>query len=131
MDPKEDVVPSNNTSRAHRSTRSVNRSSHTSPSPVILRISPAQDGEQFGYIHLTPRERKHQETIQAYFTSTVHTGRSSPCHAPTLRSFLLQTLSALATSPFCATYPNISYAWDIGFSKTLPTLVMAALTICN
>jgi hypothetical protein len=69
MDPEEDVVPSNNASRAHRSTQSVNCSSHTSLLQVILRVSPAQDGEPFGYIHLTPGECKHLETIRAYFDS--------------------------------------------------------------
>ena len=70
MDLQEDFVPSHDASRAHHSTRSVDCSSYTSPSPVILRVSPAQDGEKFGSIHLTPGERKHQETIRAYFNST-------------------------------------------------------------
>jgi hypothetical protein len=126
MDPEEDVDPSNNVSWDHRSTQSVDRSSHTSLSPVIIRVSLAHDGEPFGYIYLTPGERDHQETVRAYFDSPA--GRSPPCHAPTLRNFFLQTLSALATSPFCATYLSICYAWDTGFSKTPPTPVMAALT---
>ena len=126
MDPEEDVDPSNDISWDHRSTQSVDCSSHTSSSPVIIRISPAHDGEPFGYIYLTPGESDHQETVRP--TSTVPAGRSPPCHAPTLRNFFLQTLSALATSPFYVTYLNISYAWDTRFLKTLHTPVMAALT---
>ena len=129
MDPEEDVDPSNNVSWDPRSTQSVDRSSHTSLLPVIIRVSPAHDGEPFGYIYLTPGESDHQETVRP--TSTVPAGRSPPCHAPTLRIFFLQTLSALATSPFYVTYLNISYAWDAGFSKTPPTPVMAALTFCG
>ena len=94
---------------------------------MIIHVFPTDDGEQFGYIYLTPGEREHQETVQAYFDSA---GRevTTPYHAPTLRNFFLQTISALTTSPFFATYLSISYAWDAGFSKTPPTPVMAALT---
>ena len=127
MDPEEDVVLSNDASRAHCSTQSVDCPSHTSPSPVILRVSPAQAREQFGYIHLTSGEHKHQETIRAYFDSAGREVITLPC--PNFeRNFFLQTLSALAMSPFCVTYLNISYAWDAGFLKTPPTPVMAALT---
>ena len=118
MDPVEDVDPSNDASRAHHSAESVDRSSHTSPLPVILHVSPAHDGEQFGYIYLTPGEREHQEAVRAYFDSASREVTTLPC--PDFEILFLQTLFALATSPFCATSPIISYAWDTGFSKTPP-----------
>ena len=87
MDPEGDVDPSNDTSRTHHSTQSVDCSSRTSPSPVILRVSPAHDGEQFGYIYLTPGEREHHETIQAYFDRAGREVTTLPC--PDFEEFLL------------------------------------------
>ena len=102
MVPKEDIVPSNNASRAHRSTQSVDCSSHTSPSPVILCITPTQDGEPFGYIHLTPREHKHLETIRAYFDSADREVITLPC--PDFEEFLLA--NSLCTR-------NVSFLCDL------------------
>ena len=73
MDPKKDVVLSYDASQAHRSTQFVNRSSHTSPLPVILRISPAHAWEQFG-------------TIQAYFDTAGREVTTLPC--PDFEAFL-------------------------------------------
>ena len=87
MDSEEDVDPSTNISWDHRSTQSVDRSSHTSPSPVIIRVSPAHDGEPFGYIYLTPEERNHQETVRAYFDSAGREVTTLPC--PDFEEFLL------------------------------------------
>ena len=87
MDPEEDVDPSNNVSWDPRSTQSVDRSSHTSLLPVIIRVSPAHDGEPFGYIYLTPGERDHQETVRAYFDSAGREVTTLPC--PDFDKFLL------------------------------------------
>ena len=54
---------------------------------MILRVSPAHDGEQFQYIHLTPGEREHQETIRAYFDSEGREVITLPC--PDFEEFLL------------------------------------------
>ena len=87
MDHDEDVDPSNDASWAHCSTKSANRFSHTSPSPVIISVSPAHNGEQFGYIYLTPGEREHQETVQAFFNSAGREVTTLPC--PDFEEFLL------------------------------------------
>ena len=94
MDPKADIevnaVPSNTASWTHGAERSSGAklsSSHTSPSPVILRISPAQDGAQFGYIHLASGEIDHQEAIRAYFDSAGREVTTLPC--PDFEGFLL------------------------------------------
>ena len=87
MDPDEDVDPSNVVSWDHRSAQSVDRSSHTSPPPVIIRVSPAHDGEPFRYIYLTPGERNHQETIRAYFDSAGREVTTLPC--PDFEDFFL------------------------------------------
>ena len=39
------------------------------PTPVILRISPANDGDMAGYIHLAPNEFTHQSALVAYFNN--------------------------------------------------------------
>ena len=87
MDPEEDVDPSTDISWDHCSTQSVNRSSHTSPLPVIICVSPAHDGEPFGYIYLTPREHNHQETVRAYFDSAGREVTTLPC--PVFEEFIL------------------------------------------
>jgi hypothetical protein len=87
MDPDEDVDPSNVVSWDHRSAQSVDRSSHTSPPPVIIRVSPAHDGEPFRYIYLTPGERDHQETVRAYFDSAGREVTTLPC--PDFEEFFL------------------------------------------
>jgi hypothetical protein len=61
--------------------------------PVILRISPAQEGEQFGHIYLTPDELLHQVAIQAYFDSAGREIMTLPC--PDFEGFL--TLNSLRT----------------------------------
>ena len=98
----QDVISSNNTSPLffHRSTQSVNRFGHTSLSPVILRVSPAHNGEQSGYIHLTPGERVHQETMQAYFVNAGREVITLPC--PDFDGFLLaQSLRTCNVSFLC------------------------------
>ncbi len=87
MDPKEDVDPSIDVSWDQCSTQSVDCSSHTSPLPVIIPVSPAHDGEPFGYIYLTPGERDHQETVQVYFDSAGREVITLPC--PDFEEFLL------------------------------------------
>ena len=104
MDPKKDVVPSNDASRAHLSTQSFDCSSHTSPSPVILRISPAQDDGQFGYIHLTPGERQHQETIRAYFDSAGRKVTTLPCSD--FEEFLLANYLCTRNVSFLCSLPE-------------------------
>ena len=54
---------------------------------MILRISPAQDGAQFGCIHLALGELDHQEAILAYFDSAGREVTTLPC--PDFEGFLL------------------------------------------
>ena len=54
---------------------------------MIIRVSPAHDGEPFGYIYLTPGERDHQETVRAYFDSAGREVTTLPC--PDFEEFLL------------------------------------------
>ena len=104
MDPEEDVDPSKDTSWSHRSTQSVDRSSHTSPSPVIIGVSPAHDGERFGYIYLTPGEWEHQETVRAYFDSAGRKVTTLPC--PEFEKFLLASSLRTCNISFLCNLPE-------------------------
>ena len=104
MDPEEDVGPSKDTSWSHRSTQSVDCSSHTSPLPVIIPVSPAHDGEPFGYIYLTPGERDHQETVQVYFDSAGREVITLPC--PDFEEFLLANSLRTCNVSFLCNLPE-------------------------
>ena len=126
MDPEGDIVPSNNASRAHRSTQSIDRSSHTSPLPVILRISPTLKGEQFGYIHLTPGERTHQETIQAHFDSACREVITLPC--PNFEEFLLANSFRTCNVSFLCDLPEYILRLGRRILKDTTASMMAILT---
>jgi hypothetical protein len=104
MDPEADVDPSNDVSQDHCSTQSVDRSSHTSPSPVIVRVSPAHDGEPFGYIYLTPGECDHQETVRAYFDSAGREVTTLPC--PDFEKFLFANSLRTCNVSFLCNLPE-------------------------
>jgi hypothetical protein len=106
MDPEEEVLPSNNASTlfSHRSTQSVDCSGHTSPLPVIFHVSPAHDRERFGYIHLTPRERVHQETIQAYLINAGRAVITLTC--PDFDEFLLANSLRTCNVSFLCNLPE-------------------------
>ncbi len=89
-------------SRARKADNSSQVSRHSSPSPVILRISPAQGGVQYGYIHLSSGELCFQEAIQAYFDSAGRDVTTLPC--PDFEGFLL--MNSLRTC-------NISFLTDL------------------
>ena len=63
------------------------RSGNVSPTPIILRISPAEVGKQRGYIHLASGELADENAIRAYFDSVGREVMSIPC--PDFEGFLL------------------------------------------
>jgi hypothetical protein len=70
------------------SSRYPGTSSHMPSSlSVILRISPAQDGGQFGFIYLSSRERNSEDAIGAYFDGAGREVTTLPC--PDFERFLL------------------------------------------
>ena len=79
----------NNTARSARSgdASGSGRSGNTSPTPVVLRISPAKVGGQIGYIHLASGELTEENAIRAYFDSAGREVTSLPC--PDFEGFLL------------------------------------------
>ena len=56
------------------------------PFPVILRISPANDGDMAGYIHLAYNDIIHQYAVVAYFDSASRAVEVIPC--PDFDAFL-------------------------------------------
>ncbi len=58
------------------------------PSPVILRISPANDGDIAGYIHLAPNEFMHRSALVAYFNKAGRAVDVIPC--PDFDAFLAE-----------------------------------------
>ena len=63
------------------------RSGSASPTPIILRISPAEFGGRSGYIHLALEELADEYAICAYFDSVGREVTSIPC--PDFEGFLL------------------------------------------
>ena len=71
---------------------------------MILPVSPAQDSEQFRYIHLTPGEREHQETIRAHFDSAGREVITLPC--PNFEEFILANFLRTCYVSFLCNLPE-------------------------
>jgi hypothetical protein len=98
--PSDKYTVARNSPHNHPSTGS----DRTAPSPVILCISPAQDGGSFGFIHLSSREIINQAAIIAYFDSAGREVVVLPC--PDFEGFLVANLLLTRNISFICDHPD-------------------------
>ena len=102
-------VPSTNasnnaSSNASTTTRPTGGGSSTRPVPVILCISPANDGGTVGYIHLAYGEIVHQAAVIAYFDSARQEVVVIPC--PDFEAFLATHSLRMRNVSFLSNLPG-------------------------
>ena len=89
----------------HAPSRNPGASSPTpSSSSVILRISPSQDGRQFGFIYLSSGERNNEEALRAYFDGAGREVTTLPC--PDFKGFLLANYLCTCNVFFMSDLPD-------------------------
>jgi hypothetical protein len=98
--PSDEYTVARNSPRDHPSAGS----DRTAPSPVILCISPAQDGGSFGFIHLSSSEIINQAAIIAYFDSAGREVVVLPC--PDFEGFLVANLLRTRNVSFICNLPD-------------------------
>ena len=102
-------VPSTNasnyaSSNSSTTTRLTGGGSSTRPVPVILCISPANEGGMFGYIHLAYGEIIPQAAVTAYFDSAGREVVVIPC--PNFEAFLANHSLRTHNISFLSDLPN-------------------------